>query len=99
MYATISKWHESGLPQYRYCKQEQIATSTFSYWLKKYKREQIPADNSQLPAKSFIPVEVSRPLVLPIWQVEVAYPNGVLVRFATGTDANMIKTLIGLSYV
>lgn len=99
MYAAILKWYESGLSQYRYCKQEQIAVSTFSYWLKKYKREQIPADSSRVPAKSFIPVEVARPVILPVWQLEIAYPNGVQVRCAAGTDVNTLKALIGLSYV
>ena len=98
MYAFITKWYESGLSQYQYCKQEQIATSTFSYWLKKYKREQIVPIQQEL-VKSFIPVEVARPMELPVWQVEIAYPNGVRVRCASGTDVNMLKALIGLSYV
>ena len=99
MYASISKWHESGLSQFSYCKQEQIATSTFSYWVRKHKREQLPSEVSKLPAKSFIPLELTKPEILPVWLVEISYPNGVYVRCAAGADVNMIKTLIGLSNV
>jgi transposase-like protein len=99
MQASITKWRESGLTQHGYCKQEQISTSTFSYWVRKLSREQMPERSSREVVQSFIPVELPKPEVLPVWQIEIGYPDGVQVRCAAGTDISIIKALIGLSNV
>jgi hypothetical protein len=100
MYAHIAKWYESGISQHLYCQQEKIATSTFCYWLKKYKRDQVSlTPRQQGDVKSFIPVEVARPLEVHSWQFEICYPNGVQIRCAEGTDTNMLKAMIGMSHV
>jgi len=41
MYAWIESWQQSGTSQNRFCKEEKISTSTFNYWLRKYKQEKI----------------------------------------------------------
>jgi hypothetical protein len=39
MSARIESWQQSGISQNRFCKEEKLSSSTFNYWLKKYKQE------------------------------------------------------------
>jgi len=60
MFALIKSWQQSGLSQHQFCKQEKLSTSTFGYWLKKYKYEKADGNNkTKKPDKTFLPVKVT----------------------------------------
>ena len=100
MYLAIEMWQESGLSQHQFCSDENIAKSTFGYWLKKYRNEKgriqaVSKDNN----KAFIPVKVSKTIHLPSLSrdhIEINYPGGVQVICPVGMDIQQIKTLIGI---
>jgi hypothetical protein len=73
MYAVIEKYQDSPLSQNAFCKQEDLALSTFTYWLKKYRRSQQTAD--------FIPVKINErsPQKQSEW-CEIEFPGGIVIR-------------------
>jgi len=81
MYAWIESWQQSGISQNRFCKEEKLSSSTFNYWLKKYKQEKdrsTPANNN--PVKTFLPVEVTKETVQRDKDfITITYPNGIQV--------------------
>lgn len=100
MYRSIALWRESGLSQYQFCKREKLTTSTFSYWLRKFRKEKgLSKFSREKPVKTFIPVEVSKtiePDVLEIEQIEITYPNGVKVSCPPCIDIAQLKTIISI---
>ena len=81
MYARIEAWQQSGLSQNRFCKDENLSTSTFNYWLKKYKREKDQTNQTDIkPVKTFLPVEVSKGVIRSDKDcITITYPNGIQV--------------------
>ncbi len=81
MYAWIESWQQSGISQNRFCKEEKLSSSTFNYWLKKYKQEKdrdTQADNH--PVNTFLPVEVTEGLIRSDKDfITITYPNGIQV--------------------
>ena len=103
MYLAIEMWNESGLSQYSFCKREQLSTSTFSYWIKKYRKEKDQLEPFQEDfVKTFISVEVSRAMesqalntrLSDNYRIEITYPNGVRLSCPVNIDLQQIKTLI-----
>jgi hypothetical protein len=96
----IEQWQTSGLTQDEYCKREKLAKSTFSYWLKK-RRKQKYHSNALLkkPVKKFIPVEISGTADVPVLsdgQIQITYPNGLKVICPSGINIQQLKTLINM---
>ena len=97
MYTSIETWQSSELSLEKYCQQEGLAKSTFSYWLKKYRKEQ-GQDSRNESKNSFIPMQIAIPRAqdkktqVPI---EVHFPNGVLVRCPSHIGMQDLKQLIG----
>ena len=81
MYAWIESWQQSGISQNRFCKEEKLSSSTFNYWLRKYKQgkdRSIHANNN--PVKTFLPVEVTKETVHRDKDfITITYPNGIQV--------------------
>lgn len=100
MYLTIELWQKSGLSQVRFCSRENLSVKTFSYWLRKYKKEKnLSVAHSQKTSETFIPVEVSRGGVSSgpnpgLGRIEVSFPNGVELSCPVGIDINQLKSLI-----
>jgi hypothetical protein len=86
MYPLIEAYLSSGLSQQHFCEINAIASSTFHYWLKKYKAE------NTTPA-SFI--EVNTQAAAPGQHLELTYPNGVKLR-VRGADLVFISQLLRL---
>lgn len=100
MYLAIELWQESGLSQVRFCSGEKLSVKTFSYWLRKYRKEKgLSERRSKKASKTFIPVEVSESRAStqtnPDYsRIEVAFPNGVQLRCPMGIDIGQLKSLI-----
>jgi len=96
----IEKWQESKMSPNQYCHQENLAESTFRYWLKKYKMEKVlPETSKKCKDKSFIPVRVN-PSINTLdnieGPIEIYYPNGVRLRCSFGIDMSQLKNLISI---
>lgn len=100
MYLAIELWQESGLSQELFCKREKISISTFSYWLRKYRKEKgSRAEDKQ----SFIPVEVMpspngsiSQNSQPVGEILISYPNGIQVSCPVSVTPEMLVNLIKL---
>ena len=100
MYLTMEKWQTSGLSQIEFCKREKLATSTFGYWLRKYRKAkgQLKPPPKK-PNNTFIPVEVSKTMEAPVLsdgQIQITYPNGLQVSCPVGIAMQQLKTLINI---
>jgi len=100
MYLAIELWQESGLSQVKFCSRERLSVKTFSYWLRKYRKEKnFSVERSKKASKTFIPVEVSGSRTSsrtnPDYsRIEVAFPNGVQLSCPVGIDIGQLKSLI-----
>ena len=100
MYLAIELWQESGLSQVKFCSREKLSVKTFSYWLRKYRKEkQLSAGHSKKGSDIFIPVDISRGRALTnannnSGRIEVSFPNGVLLSCPVGIDIGQLKNLI-----
>ena len=82
-------WHSSGLSQKAFALQNQIAPSTFYYWVKKFRQP------GELTAKGFSPILMeSVPIASPPLAV-IHYPSGVSVEWQGGADTlHLLKSLL-----
>jgi hypothetical protein len=98
MFTIIERFLQSGLPQKAFCKSEDIALSTFQWWLSQY-RKQKSTNQPSLPIQSpaFITVkpQASRPAYSPT--TILTYPNGVTLRLTGTIEPALLKELINLS--
>ena len=99
MYLAIELWKESGLSQEHFCQQEKISSSTFSYWLRKYRQEK---EASASKSNSFVPVELSPPASsiedsseAPV-NILISYPNGIRVNCPESISTEKLIELIKL---
>ena len=89
MQALIEKANQSNVTKKQFCRHEGIPLSVFYYWQKKHKK------GSQSTSKGFLPVEInSKPPPQTHSTVEIAFPNGVIVRFEGSHDIEIIRSLI-----
>lgn len=81
MYARIEAWQQSGQSQNQFCNDAGLSTSTFNYWLRKYKLEKDQAEQSDgKPVKTFLPVEVFKGDIRNDKDcIIITYPNGIQV--------------------
>ena len=70
--ALISRQEGSGLSRVAFCRREGVTTQTFDKW----KRRLL----ARRPAAEFVDV-TPKPISSAGWDVEVALPNGVVLRF------------------
>jgi transposase-like protein len=100
MYLAIELWQESGLSQVKFCSREQLSVKTFSYWLRKYRKEkELSVKRSNKVSDTFIPVEITRggtstETNANSGRIAVSFPNGVQLSCPVGIDISQLKTLI-----
>jgi len=100
MYLAIELWQESGLSQVKFCFREKLSVKTFSYWLRKYRKEKVFfVEGSKKVPQTFIPVEISRDAApahanTNSGRIDVSFPNGVQLSCPVGIDISQLKTLI-----
>ena len=98
MFAHIKACKDSHQPQKAYCKNNNIAYSTFQYWSKKYRRENSKneiTDNSS----GFIPVKVqpepeNAAQIRASEQLHFLLPNGVQVMCSDSISPEVLKNLL-----
>lgn len=89
MLAIIEESRHSELTHKAFCRQKGIPESMFYYWQKKYREAQTPG--------GFIPIRVNthqHPVHAPV--IEIAYPNGVVMRLPATTPAALVKGYLKL---
>ena len=100
LYLAIELWEESGLSQVKFCSHENLSVKTFSYWLRKYRKERgLTIEHGKKVSDTFIPVEISRggtstETNTNSGRIDVSLPNGVLLSCPVGIDISQLKTLI-----
>lgn len=85
MFSQVAAWRQSGLTQRNYCDQVGIKLATFSYWVRKSKKQEGPG----------IFMEIKRPTSTLEKKYEILYPNGVVVRLGTN-DLKELSALVNL---
>jgi len=88
MFSLIKKWHESGITQKEFCSQHDLSMHAFYYWLRKYKQANQSSENQ------FMPVEIRSPGNGAWGEIQIHYPNGVLVTLDKAVSLSRIKALI-----
>lgn len=77
MYALIEKSKNSPLSQKAFCQQEDLALSTFTYWLKSYRRYK---QTSAAP-EAFLPLKINEgPAQKQSNRCEIEFPGGIMIR-------------------
>ena len=100
MYLAIELWQESGLSQVKFCSREKLSVKTFSYWLRKYRKEKgFMIEGSKKVPDGFIPLELSRGAApahanINSGRIDVYFPNGVQLSCPAGIDIGQLKNLI-----
>jgi transposase-like protein len=82
--AMIAAYEQSGLTQRAFAQREGIKYSTFVAWLLRYRQQ------AAGPAKPKF-AEVRLPTMRPNWTMEIALPNGIVIR---GQDASNVTALV-----
>jgi hypothetical protein len=98
MYLAIELWKESGMPQRKYCAQNDLSFSTFKYWQKKYQKE-LSRHQAKAPSRSFIPVHVPKTITTPLTEtapviITITYPNGITVDCPVTIKEELLRNLI-----
>lgn len=107
MFMAIEMWQESGMTQQGFCKRENLAAPTFSYWLRKYREEKGDPKTAlkkplNKPDKPFIPLEVPMAPELVCqgqsdnYRIAITCPNGVQINCPADMDMQKLKTLLGI---
>ena len=78
------KMIKSSLSRKQFCKAENLAYSTFGYWVKKFESK---SSFKEVIVSNSAPVEKAN-------EVEVEFPTGVKLRFSNLPDAAWLKSLI-----
>jgi guanylate kinase len=84
MFSVVERWKSSGLSQKAFCESEELASSVFAYWHKKYKEQ------FQESASGFVEIDSHG-----TDKVEICYPSGVILRLPE-VSVSTIKSLLGI---
>jgi hypothetical protein len=100
MYLAVEIWQESGITLKQFCSKENLSSSTFSYWLRKYRKEKSTPSSI---VNSFVPVELSSsPMICKPdadntdGDILISYPNGIQVNCSGSTSTEKLIELIKL---
>jgi len=88
MFSLIRKWKESGTNQQEFCRQHDLSMHAFYYWLRKYKQVNTFSENH------FLPVEIRPPVNGTKGEIQIYYPNGVMIALDKAVSISRIKALI-----
>ena len=93
-FALIEKYVDSGLTQDKFCEQQQLAYSTFQFWLKKYRQENPDrTTKQQSPTNTFLPLTFTSPRTESALLV-IEYPNGVKLHVYGAMKPQLLLQLI-----
>lgn len=83
----ISAQKDSGQSQKVFCKENQIPTSTFAYWIHKRRKIIQPNRPALIPVGS-VPAETSS-------SIEIELPSGELIRLVQGVSGTDLEIVLG----
>ncbi len=86
----MQEWETSNQSPKNFCENHAIKEHIFYYWRKKYQQ------SKNVTSEGFVPISIDEPERLVSSMIEIAYPNGTLVRLGNGTSLSMVRSLIGL---
>jgi hypothetical protein len=81
----VAGWNKSGLSVRAYCSQRDLREANFYAW----RRELAKRDGTMAPALKFLPVHFRAEAI-----VEIAIPNGTVVRVPAGVEVAIVAALI-----
>ena len=90
MFALMQEWESGNQSPREFCASHGIKEHIFYYWRKKYTKSKAPC------GEGFVPVTVGNQNSLDVPMIEIAYPNGTVVRLTNGASMSMVRSLIGL---
>jgi len=85
----IEGWKESGLPQKDWCERKKITYSTFHYWYKHYRQQEIRISE---PQDNFVQLDVQDGRTESAL-AELVFPDGKRLIFYQQIDDALIKVL------
>jgi transposase-like protein len=88
MFTLIKKWKKSGTNQEEFCQQHDISIHAFHYWQRKMRQ------SHSSPVPGFIPVETVPPTNVCNGEIQIQYPNGVLVILDKAVSISRLRALI-----
>ena len=88
MFSLIKRWKKSGINQRDFCDRHDLSMHTFHYWLRKYRQIHTSSENG------FVPVEISPVTDIVKREIQIHYPNGVLLTLSEEASISRIKALI-----
>jgi hypothetical protein len=86
MLSQVESWKQSGLAQQTFCDQAGIKLGTFSYWIRKSKKQEVESGGFITLKKTIRSFEN---------KFEIVYPNGVVLRLDTD-DLSELSALVKL---
>ena len=92
MFSLIREYQDSNMSARAFYRQHNVPEHIFYYWRRKYREVNSPQE------QGFVPLEIG-PLVLPPandirGDIQIHYPNGVLVTLDQSVSISRIKALI-----
>lgn len=87
MVSIIREWEQSGQSQKVFCQARNIAHSKFYYWLRKLRNQQAPDNQADFIA---VHIRQNKNAV----DLDIQYPNGVILKLHSPVDLVMLKTLL-----
>ena len=98
MFDMIQKWQKSGISQAAFCKEHQLAISTFTYWLLKFRKQESKnfhhRDKHSVGGK-FLELNVNKNMGID-QGFRIQYPNGVQLHFSAAVDTDQLHKLVHL---
>lgn len=88
----IQDYQRSGLSQMQFCRQRQVALSSFTHWLRRQPRKAQATPRRFRPV--FRQVDLSAMPPLSAWAAEVARPDGLIVRLRANAAPHWVSELL-----
>ncbi|WP_456409418.1 IS66 family insertion sequence element accessory protein TnpA [Caldithrix abyssi] len=85
MFKIIEAYEQSGQTQRAFCKERELAITTFLYWLRKYRKEKIKSD-------LFIPLNILNRDSNSHYRIDL--PNGIIIHLNGSEGLKLISELI-----
>lgn len=90
MFALMQEWEASTESSKVFYEKHNIKEHIFYYWRKKYLK------SKNTTSEGFVPVSISEEKESLVPMIEIAYPNGTVVRLGKETSISTIRSLINL---
>jgi hypothetical protein len=96
MHQLIEKYLASALTQNEFCLQENLFKSTFTHWLRHYRKYQNFVQSDQASHQSFIPIKIktAKRSIQSHSTCVIELPNGINIKLEGTIDYNFLVNLI-----